>query len=90
MLTLVVVPVAYLLFDRITTSRAMKWIVRKFFGIDPNLPAESLDTPWATDLHGSPHLASQLSPDLSARSDADDPVAGGLVIPNIVKPGHRE
>ncbi|MBK7828170.1 efflux RND transporter permease subunit [Nannocystis sp.] len=89
-LTLVVVPVAYLLFDRLTTSRSMKWIGRKFFGIDPNLPAESLDAPWAAGLNMSPHLAGHVSPDLSARSDADDPVASDLVIPNIVKPGHRE
>jgi hypothetical protein len=37
-LTLVVVPVSYLLFDRLTTGRSMRWISRKFFGIDPTLP----------------------------------------------------
>ncbi len=42
-LTLVVVPVAYLLFDRLVTGRSMRWISRKFFGVDPNLPAETLD-----------------------------------------------
>ncbi len=44
-LTLVVVPVSYLLFDRLTTGRSMRWISRKFFGIDPNQPVESLDDP---------------------------------------------
>ena len=44
-LTLVVVPVSYLLFDRLTTGRSMRWISRKFFGIDPSLPAETLDDP---------------------------------------------
>lgn len=44
-LTLVVVPVAYLLFDNLTTGRSMRWISRKFFGIDPNQPPESLDDP---------------------------------------------
>jgi hypothetical protein len=44
-LTLVVVPVSYLLFDRLTTGRSMRWIARKFFGVDPNQPVESLDDP---------------------------------------------
>ncbi|HEY8378831.1 MAG TPA: efflux RND transporter permease subunit [Nannocystis sp.] len=42
-LTLVVVPVVYLLFDRMITSRSMRWISRKFFGVDVDAPAETLD-----------------------------------------------
>ncbi|MCY1061158.1 efflux RND transporter permease subunit [Nannocystis sp. SCPEA4] len=39
-LTLVVVPVSYLLFDRMVTARSTRWIARKLFG---EAPAESLD-----------------------------------------------
>jgi HAE1 family hydrophobic/amphiphilic exporter-1 len=33
-LTLVVVPVAYLLFDRMGTGMSMRWIAKKFFGVE--------------------------------------------------------
>ena len=39
-LTLVVVPVSYLLFDRMVTARSTRWIARKLFG---DAPAEKLD-----------------------------------------------
>jgi HAE1 family hydrophobic/amphiphilic exporter-1 len=84
-LTLVVVPVAYLLFDRLTTGRSMQWIGRKFFGIDPNLPPESLDDPLPV---GHSHAA-QPSPVSPASSDADFTIDTDLVIPTIVKPSHR-
>ncbi|MFZ6180592.1 efflux RND transporter permease subunit [Nannocystis pusilla] len=47
-LTLVVVPVVYLLFDRMVTSRSMRWISFKFFGVDASKPAETLDDPLPT------------------------------------------
>ncbi len=49
-LTLVVVPVVYQLFDRMVTSRSMRWISHKFFGVDPAAPAESLDAPAAPEI----------------------------------------
>ena len=92
-LTLVVVPVAYLLFDRLTTSRSMKWIGRKFFGIDPNLPPESLDDPlpvggYGHAAHGG--HADHQAPVSSASSDTEFTIDTDIVIPTIVKPGHRE
>jgi HAE1 family hydrophobic/amphiphilic exporter-1 len=37
-LTLVVVPVSYLLFDRMVTARSTRWIVSKLFGSDAQPP----------------------------------------------------
>jgi len=79
-LTLVVVPVAYLLFDRMTTGRSMRWIGRKFFGIDPDAPPESLD-----DVFVPAHATHAPVPSTSPGNlDAE------TVIPSLVKPGPRE
>ena len=76
-LTLVVVPVAYLLFDRLVTGRSMRWISRKFFGIDLSAPAESLDDPMpARPAHGP-----------SGHVPSDSHLDPEVVIPTIVKPG---
>ena len=94
-LTLVVVPVSYLLFDRLVTSRSMKWIGSTFLGIDPNAPPESLDDPipvggyghaqpGAHALHAAPASADPSASDTEFTIDTD------IVIPTIVKPGHRE
>ncbi len=83
-LTLVVVPVAYLLFDRLGTGRSMRWISRKFFGIDPDAPAESLDDPTpARHTHVPSASPSGHSDEFPIDSASD------LVIPTIVKPGAR-
>ncbi len=42
-LTLVVIPVVYLLFDRMVTNMQMSWVSRKFFGIEPGSDSEALD-----------------------------------------------
>ena len=87
-LTLVVVPVSYLLFDRLVTGRSMRWISHKFFGIDPDAPPESLDDPLpahalAHDL--SAHSGHVLSDSPAFASD-EFPIDTDLVIPTIVKP----
>jgi len=87
-LTLVVVPVSYLLFDRLVTGRSMRWISHKFFGIDPDAPPESLDDPLpahalAHDL--SAHSGHGLSDSPAFASD-EFPIDTDLVIPTIVKP----
>jgi HAE1 family hydrophobic/amphiphilic exporter-1 len=71
-LTLVVVPVSYLLFDRLTTGRSMRWISRKFFGIDPSQPVESLDDPLPAGPSG--HVLSDM-PAAHRTSHAAVPVA---------------
>ena len=84
-LTLVVVPVAYLLFDRLVTGRSMRWISHKFFGVDPDAPPESLDDP--LPVHATPlgHVPSTSQPHASD----EFPIDTDLVIPSIVKPGAR-
>lgn len=62
-LTLVVVPVVYLLFDRMVTGRSMRWISQKFFGVDIDKPAESLDDPIAAP-------TSPAGPTLDAQAEA--------------------
>ena len=75
-LTLVVVPVAYLLFDRLVTGRSMRWISRKFFGIDLSAPAESLDDPMpARPAHGP-----------SGHAPSDSHLHPKVVVPTHVKP----
>jgi HAE1 family hydrophobic/amphiphilic exporter-1 len=61
-LTLVVVPVVYLLFDRMITSRSMRWISHKFFGVDPDKPAESLDDPLPVAPEPSPAVEVEAAP----------------------------
>ncbi len=34
-LTLVVIPVVYMLFERLTTNRSMRWLSKTFFGVEP-------------------------------------------------------
>jgi len=93
-LTLVVVPVAYLLFDRLVTGRSMRWISRKFFGVDPNAPVESLDDP--LPVHGGHaggghaghggHAPSVPVPQDSPPGASDEfPIDTEIVIPTIVK-----
>jgi HAE1 family hydrophobic/amphiphilic exporter-1 len=76
-LTLVVVPVAYLLFDRLATGRSMRWISRKFFGIDLSAPAESLDDP----------TPARAVPGPMGHVPSASPIDPEVVIPTIVKPG---
>ncbi|MCA9717386.1 MAG: efflux RND transporter permease subunit [Myxococcales bacterium] len=44
-LTLVVIPVVYMLFERLTTNRSMRWLSRTFFGVEPGaaLDEDELD-----------------------------------------------
>lgn len=93
-LTLVVVPVAYLLFDRLVTGRSMRWISRKFFGVDPDAPPESLDDPLpAPTAHAGHHPAQPGGPVPAASSfdDPDDefPIDTDIVISTVVKPRAR-
>ena len=81
-LTLVVVPVAYLLFDRLVTGRSMRWISHKFFGVDPDAPPESLDDPLPVHATPSGHVPSTSQPHASD----EFPIDTDLVIPTIVKP----
>jgi HAE1 family hydrophobic/amphiphilic exporter-1 len=56
-LTLVVVPVSYLLFDRMVTARSTRWIVSKLFGADAGSqgsPAHSHDSSDIPDIEISP------------------------------------
>ncbi len=100
-LTLVVVPVSYLLFDRLVTGRSMRWVSRKFFGIDIDAPPESLDDPLPAHLltgHGH-SLPSHSLPGNKGHVLSDSPSGhsdefpidsdSDLVIPTIVKPGAR-
>jgi HAE1 family hydrophobic/amphiphilic exporter-1 len=84
-LTLVVVPVAYLLFDRLVTGRSMRWISHKFFGVDPDAPPESLDDPLPVHATPSGHVPSTSQPHASD----EFPIDTDVVIPSIVKPGAR-
>lgn len=84
-LTLVVVPVAYLLFDRLVTGRSMRWISHKFFGVDPDAPPESLDDPLPVHAMSSGHVPSASQPHASD----EFPIDTDIVIPNIVKTGDR-
>jgi HAE1 family hydrophobic/amphiphilic exporter-1 len=92
-LTLVVVPVSYLLFDRLVTGRSMRWISHKFFGIDPDAPPESLDDPLPAQIVAHHHAASAHSghvPSDSPSFASDEfPIDTEVVIPTIVKPGAR-
>jgi hypothetical protein len=64
----------------------MRWIGRKFFGIDPDAPPESLDDP--TPSHAKHTM--QAVPSASSTDDLDFPIDTDVVIPNVVKPSHRE
>jgi len=83
-LTLVVVPVAYLLFDRLVTGRSMRWVSHKFFGIDPDAAPESLDDPLPAHVMSahSGHVSSDSQPFASD----EFPIDTDIVIPSIVKP----
>ena len=89
-LTLVVVPVAYLLFDRLVTSRSMKWIGSTFFGIDPNAPPASLDDPMPVGGYGHGHANAGHSPPTHSEAPASMDADFTIDTPNVVKPGHRE
>ena len=56
-LTLVVVPVVYLLFDRMVTSRSMRWVSRKFFGVEPG---------------ATPQAALEAAPEVAEDTPTDD------------------
>jgi HAE1 family hydrophobic/amphiphilic exporter-1 len=80
-LTLVVVPVVYMLFDRMVTSRSMGWISRKFFGIDPNAPVESLDDPVIAPGHHAPEAVA-VEPEPPAPTD-DFEIEREVVFPRL-------
>lgn len=67
-LTLVVIPVVYLLFDRMITNLSMGWISRKFFGIEPGADTDN-ELALEVDLDESPQFRPVPSADLDITVD---------------------